>query len=123
VRLTPAGAAADETTALEFLMKDGEEPAPGKRRVKEKKSAKAKAEDEMQADVDPALEQALRAWRLAEAKKLAVPAFAIFSDKTLRAIAARRPATGEELLAISGMGLSKVDKYGAAIYRIVQLHG
>jgi superfamily II DNA helicase RecQ len=41
----------------------------------------------------------------------------------LRAIAARRPATGEKLLAISGMGLSKVDKYGAAIYRIVQSHG
>jgi superfamily II DNA helicase RecQ len=123
VRLTQAGAAADETTGLEFLMKDTDEPAPGKRRVKEKKSAKAKAEDEMPADVDPGLEQALRAWRLAEAKKLAVPAFAIFSDKTLRAIAARRPATGEELLAISGMGLSKVDKYGAAIYRIVQSRG
>jgi RecQ family ATP-dependent DNA helicase len=123
VRLTRAGAAADETSAFEFLMKDAEEPASGKRRVKEKKSVKAQEEEESPADVDPALEQALRAWRLAEAKKLAVPAFAIFSDKTLRAIAGRRPGTGEELLAISGMGLSKVDKYGAAIYRIVQSHG
>jgi superfamily II DNA helicase RecQ len=123
VRLTQAGAAADETSAFEFLMKDSEEPAPGKRRSKEKKSVKAKQEDELPADVDPALEQALRAWRLAEAKKLAVPAFAIFSDKTLRAIAARRPRTGEELLAISGMGLSKVDKYGVDIYRVVRSHG
>lgn len=122
VRLTRAGVAADETTALEFLLKDAEEPASGKRRVKEKKSATANEEDDMPADVDPALEQALRAWRLAEAKKLAVPAFAIFSDKTLRAIAAHRPTTGEELLGISGMGLSKVDKYGAAIYRLVCSH-
>ena len=122
VRLTQAGVKADETTALEFLMKDGEEPAPGKRRAKEKKSAKRKEEDELPADVDPALEQALRVWRVAEAKKLAVPAFAIFSDKTLRAIAARRPATGAELLAISGMGLSKVNRYGADIYRVVRSH-
>jgi RecQ family ATP-dependent DNA helicase len=123
VRLTRAGAAAEETSALEFLMKDTEEPASVKRRVKEKKPAKAKEEEEPSADVDPALEQALRAWRLAEAKKLAVPAFAIFSDKTLRAIAARRPLTGEALLAIHGMGLSKVDKYSADIFRVVRSRG
>jgi superfamily II DNA helicase RecQ len=122
VRLTQAGVKADESTALEFLMKDGEEPAPGKRRAKEKKSAKRKEKDELPADVDPALEQALRVWRVAEAKKLAVPAFAIFTDKTLRAIAARRPATSAELLAISGMGLSKVNRYGADIYRVVRSH-
>jgi len=52
-----------------------------------------------------------------------VPAFAIFSDKTLRAIAARRPLVGEELLAIYGMGISKVDKYGPDICRIVRSHG
>jgi superfamily II DNA helicase RecQ len=122
VRLTQAGIKADESTAFEFLMKDGEEPVAGKRRIREKKSVKPKAEDESPADVDPALEQALRVWRLAEAKKLAAPAFAIFSDKTLRAIAACRPATSEELLAISGMGLSKVNKYGADIYRVVRSH-
>jgi RecQ family ATP-dependent DNA helicase len=122
VRLTQAGVKADETSALEFLMKDGEEPAPGKRRLKEKKSAKPNR-DESPADVDPALEQALRVWRLAEAKRLAVPAFAIFSDKTLHAIAACRPATNEQLLAVSGIGLSKVNKYGADIYRVVRSHG
>jgi superfamily II DNA helicase RecQ len=122
VRLTRAGSAAEEPAALEFLIKDAEEPAPGKRRAKEKKNTRAKEEDPP-ADVDPALEQALRVWRLAEAKKLAVPAFAIFSDKTLHAIAASRPVTGEELLAVYGMGLSKVDKYGADVFRIVRSHG
>ena len=122
VRLTRSGAAAEEADALEFLIKDTEEPASGKRRVKEKKSVKPKEED-LPADVDPALEQALRAWRLAEAKKLGAPAFAIFGDKTLRAIAARRPVTSEELLAIYGMGLSKVDKYGPDIYRVIRSHG
>jgi len=122
VRLTSAGAAAENAATFEFLIKDAKEPALRKRRVKEKKSVDAKEECRT-ADTDPALELALRTWRLAEAKKLAVPAFAIFSDKTLRAIAARRPLVGEELLAIYGMGISKVDKYGPDICRIVRSHG
>jgi RecQ family ATP-dependent DNA helicase len=122
VRLTHTGAAAENAATFEFLIKDAKQPASGKHRVKEKKSVNAK-EEYLSTDIDQALEQALRTWRLTEAKKLAVPAFAIFSDKTLRAIAARRPLVGEELLAIYGMGLSKVDKYGPDICRIVRSHG
>ena len=122
VRLTRAGASTEGAAGLEFLIKDTGQPASGKRRGKGKKKVQPKEQALPQADVNPALEQALRAWRLAEAKKLAVPAFAIFSDKTLRAIAAHRPALNDELLAIHGMGLSKVDKYGPDIYRIVRSH-
>ncbi|HEY3454949.1 MAG TPA: ATP-dependent DNA helicase RecQ [Bryobacteraceae bacterium] len=122
VRLTRAGSSNEGAAALEVLIKDTGEPVSGKRRAKGKKSVPPKEQAPPPADVDPALEQALRAWRLAEAKKLAVPAFAIFGDKTLRAIAAHRPVLNDELRAIHGMGLSKVDKYGPDIYRIVRSH-
>jgi DNA topoisomerase-3 len=66
-----------------------------------------------------AVEDALRAWRLAEAKRRSVPAFRIFSDATLRAIAKTRPQTAGELLAIPGIGMHTIEKYGAQIYRLV----
>ena len=67
--------------------------------------------------------EALRAWRLAEARKLGVPAFRILTDKTLHEIVERRPSTAAELLAISGIGIRAVEKYGRQIYRILETHG
>jgi DNA topoisomerase-3 len=61
----------------------------------------------------------LRAWRLAEAKKRGIPAFRILTDQVLAAMAEDRPATDEDLLAISGVGMATVKKYGAEIIRIV----
>ncbi len=52
-----------------------------------------------------------------------MPAFRILSDTTLRAVAQGRPATAAELLAIPGIGLGTVEKYGAQIYRLVQSAG
>ncbi len=66
-----------------------------------------------------AIEEALRAWRLQEARRLGIPAFRIFSDQTLRAIAQRRPQTAAELLAIPGIGMNSVEKYGRQIYRVL----
>jgi superfamily II DNA helicase RecQ len=48
-----------------------------------------------------------------------VPAFRIFTDKVLQAIATQRPATARELLAIPGIGINAVEKYGARIFRIL----
>jgi len=70
---------------------------------------------------DSRLEDQLRQWRLAEAKRRGVPAFRIFSDQVLKAVAAQRPATAAELLAIPGLGIATVEKYGAQLYRL--LHG
>ena len=70
---------------------------------------------------DSSVEDKLRQWRLAEAKRRGVPAFRIFSDQALKAVAAKRPATAAELLAIPGLGIGTVEKYGAQIYRL--LHG
>jgi superfamily II DNA helicase RecQ len=65
------------------------------------------------------LDGALREWRRSEAQRRGVPAFRIFSDKTLAAIAKQRPLTAQELLAISGIGIATVEKYGKDIYRLV----
>ncbi len=65
------------------------------------------------------MEQALRAWRAVEARRRKIPAFRIFADRTLLGIAASRPTTEAELLAISGVGMSTVQRYGAQIFHLV----
>lgn len=57
----------------------------------------------------------LKEWRAAEAKKLRVPAYLVLHDRTLNAVAAARPATPHELLAVEGMGPSKIGRFGDAI--------
>ncbi len=61
----------------------------------------------------------LKEWRRAQAKKLGVPTFRVMSDRVLNAIADDQPATLAELLAIPGIGLKTVEKYGAQLYRIL----
>ena len=68
---------------------------------------------------DAPLEQALRSWRLEEARKKRIPAFRIFSDRVLRAIAEDRPTTLSDLTAIPGVGLKLAEKYAKHIFRIV----
>jgi DNA topoisomerase-3 len=72
---------------------------------------------------DSGIEEALRAWRLAEARRRGVPAFRILSDQALRAMATRRPGTVRELLAIPGIGITTVEKYARQFYRILQKSG
>jgi DNA helicase-2/ATP-dependent DNA helicase PcrA len=65
---------------------------------------------------------ALVEWRRRLARASAVPAFVVFSDATLRAIARLRPATPEELLAVPGIGRVKAERHGAAVLEIVESH-
>ena len=58
---------------------------------------------------------ALKAWRLEQAKVQGVPAYVILHDRTLAAIAQARPASLAELAHIGGIGEAKLDRYGAAI--------
>jgi ATP-dependent DNA helicase RecQ len=62
----------------------------------------------------PVFEQ-LRAWRAAAAKEQGVPAYVIFHDATLRQIASEAPSTLAELSTISGVGETKLAKYGQQI--------
>jgi DNA helicase II / ATP-dependent DNA helicase PcrA len=70
------------------------------------------------ANADSALFSRLRDWRLAVSREQSVPAYVIFSDATLQAIADARPASRGELAAIPGVGAVKLDRYGAAVIEL-----
>ena len=60
----------------------------------------------------------LKAWRADVAREHNLPAFVIFHDATLRAIAEQAPHNLGDLEGISGMGVKKLDKYGADVLRV-----
>jgi ATP-dependent DNA helicase RecQ len=75
------------------------------------------------ADLTPEQEavfEQLRGWRGATAKEQGVPAYVVFHDATLRAIAVTAPATLGELAAINGVGESKLAKYGEGILGVLR---
>ena len=61
----------------------------------------------------------LRTWRAATAKEHGVPAFVVFPDATLQAIALARPDSLDALRGISGVGDKKRDTYGAALLEVI----
>jgi ATP-dependent DNA helicase RecQ len=63
----------------------------------------------------------LKAWRAEVAKEHNLPAFVIFHDATLRAIAERAPQSLKELDGISGIGAKKLEAYGAEVIRVCQV--
>jgi DNA helicase-2/ATP-dependent DNA helicase PcrA len=70
-------------------------------------------------DVDTELLDRLRAWRSDEARDQQVPAYVVFTDATLTAIAEQRPADRAALVDIPGIGARKLDRYGAAVLALV----
>ncbi len=70
-------------------------------------------------DYDEALFERLREWRLARAGEEKVPAYVVFTDATLELIAEVKPADEQTLLRISGIGRSKLEKYGADVLALV----
>ena len=61
---------------------------------------------------------ALKAWRGEVAREHSLPAYVIFHDATLAAIAARAPQSLTELAGISGLGASKLERYGEEVLRV-----
>jgi ATP-dependent DNA helicase RecQ len=61
----------------------------------------------------------LRAWRGATAKEQGVPAYVIFHDATLRAVAALAPTSLGQLGTVSGVGENKLAKYGDGVLAAV----
>ena len=62
----------------------------------------------------------LRRWRLETARAAGVPAYVVFHDATLAAIASARPANPAELLRVSGVGESKLRRYGDEILELLR---
>ena len=87
--------------------KEREKPAP------EKKSAKGTV------PVDEGLFGALKALRLRLAEDQGVPAYVVFSNAALTDMCAKRPATHEEFLQVSGVGAKKDELYGDAFLQAI----
>jgi superfamily II DNA helicase RecQ len=132
VSLTQTGRVTNETTPVLFVMKDAARSA-SKRKVL-KKSRKSKGspaavartqsgKTERAASASESeqhrIEQALRAWRLSEAKRSRVPAFRIFGDRALLSIASTAPKNEAELLAVPGIGPGIAKRYGTHIFRLI----
>ncbi len=70
-------------------------------------------------DRDDALYDALRAWRAERAKGLGQPAYCVFTDATLAAIAEQKPGSVAALVKIPGIGQVKLDKFGEDVLALV----
>jgi ATP-dependent DNA helicase RecQ len=82
-------------------------------------AARAKvAEVELSPEQEAVFDE-LRTWRGATAKEQGVPAYVVFHDATLRAIALAAPSSLGELMGISGVGESKLAKYGDGILEVL----
>ncbi|MCH1866504.1 ATP-dependent DNA helicase UvrD2 [Nocardioides sp. CFH 31398] len=71
------------------------------------------------ASYDEALFERLRAWRVERAGEEKVPAYVVFTDATLQLIAELRPDSPEALLRISGVGRTKLERYGEDVLELV----
>jgi ATP-dependent DNA helicase RecQ len=98
-----------------------EETASGKSRGG--KRAKAQVLPASAGPGAQALLDALREWRRKTAQEHNVPAYVVFHDATLAAIAAARPRQVDDLHGISGIGATKLSRYGQALIEVVREHG
>jgi ATP-dependent DNA helicase RecQ len=115
--ITHEGHDPDDTTLDTVWIRGGLSDAPSAKR----KSAKSRSAASEKLPLNPQaaeLFEKLREWRKVQAAPTKTPAFMIVSDAVLRAIANAAPQNLSGLLAISGMGQSKLDRYGAGIVAV-----
>ncbi len=114
--MEPCGSSCDACTGREVL---AEAPRAAKR-AKVKAAGPLPEREVQPSDEDEALFLRLKALRkeLADARNL--PAYLVFSDATLRAMVQYRPRTEEHLLALSGVGLKKLQRYGEAFLAVLR---
>lgn len=101
----------------------GETPVPLRkdtigRPTSQTRARKASAADALDAG-DRGLFEALRAWRAETAREQGVPAYIVFGDATLRALAEHRPASLGDLDGITGIGAKKREAYGEGVLAVI----
>ncbi|MBY5337501.1 DNA helicase RecQ [Rhizobium leguminosarum] len=113
LKLEPEARAVFKHERQVFFRKD--RPASERRTKKAERSERKSG----LSGADGGLFEALRAERMAIAKSLGVPPYVVFPDTTLIAFATERPRSRKELLAISGVGQAKLERYGDAFLAII----
>ncbi|WP_254408305.1 DNA helicase RecQ [Streptomyces sp. AC495_CC817] len=101
----------------------GETPVPLRRDTIGRPTSSGRARKASAADAldagDRPLFEALRAWRAETAREQGVPAYIVFGDATLRALAEHRPSSMNELDGITGIGAKKREAYGEGVLAVV----
>ena len=98
-----------------WLRRDAE---PAKRRASKPERA-ARAREALDGAKEDPLWLALKAKRLELAREQGVPPYVIFHDSTLAQMVAARPRDMAQLAGISGVGASKLERYGAAFLAVL----
>jgi DNA helicase-2/ATP-dependent DNA helicase PcrA len=68
---------------------------------------------------DESLFESLKVWRKQRAEAESVPAFVVFSDATLEALAEVRPGDRKSLLRINGIGAAKLERYADDVLAVL----
>jgi DNA helicase-2/ATP-dependent DNA helicase PcrA len=95
------------------------EPAGSSPRANQRANQRANNHAEPPGSADPAVEEALRAWRRERSGRDRVPAYIVASDRTLAAIAWSSPGSLPDLLAVDGIGPTKLELYGEEILAVI----
>jgi len=88
-----------------------------------KKRASVTAGNIELSSADNALLDRLKEWRRNEAQSQGVPAYVILHDSSLTEMAGLRPASEDALAQIGGIGAKKLERYGAALIKLIAEHG
>lgn len=111
-----------QLTALSKPILQGETRVQFRKDKKTEKPSRSRRLPDIEQPGDPLLLQELKACRKKLATQQGVPAYVIFHDATLIAMAASMPGNPEELLEISGVGQNKLEKYGETFLSVIRDH-
>ncbi|MBT4073802.1 MAG: ATP-dependent DNA helicase RecQ [Chloroflexi bacterium] len=99
---------------------EAEHPDAGPRVVAGSTAPKTSSSQSRRPDhADMPLFDALREWRKSRAQEEGVPAFVVFSDRTLASMAQVKPTNMEELFTVFGVGAAKRDRFGTAVLELI----
>jgi ATP-dependent DNA helicase RecQ len=115
--ITHEGRTPDEATLDTVWLRISIAAAPSGRKSSPKSRSAKSAPQQSSPEAERLFEQ-LRNWRTEVARPTKTPAFMILGDAVLRAIATTAPQNLTALHAVSGMGPTKVDRYGADLIAI-----
>ena len=88
--------------------------------VEKIKSIQKERSGEEMSDYDADLFEKLRTLRAEIAKTNEIPAYIVFSDKTLKEMSAKRPQNKEEMLEVNGVGEVKFERYGEQFLELLR---
>lgn len=95
---------------------------PAGRKADRQSSASAKDARSQLDEQDAVLFEALRRKRMEIAKELSIPPYVVFADTTLVGLATLRPMGHDAMLEVSGVGQTKLERYGDAFLDIIREH-